>query len=371
MDCGYFDAGVCRSCHWLTTPYAVQLARKQAAVAAMLPEVRWREPVASYESGFRNKAKMVVGGTAAEPTLGILDHDGRGVDLRECGLHDPRLHDALPLVADLVRAAGVTPYAVPERRGELKHVIATVAPSGDLMVRFVLRSSEAVPRLRKHLHLLTDALPVVVASVNLQPRHTAILEGPDEILLTEQETLRMEVNGIGLHLRPQSFFQTNTEVAARLYGEASGLVDAVAPASVWDLYCGVGGFGLHVAAAGRAVVGVETSEQAIDSARLTSAERGAEATWVAGDATAFALDSDPRHVPELVVVNPPRRGIGPALSAWLEASGVRYVVYSSCNARTLAADLERMPSLVPRSARLLDMFPHTEHHEVLTLLSRA
>jgi 23S rRNA (uracil747-C5)-methyltransferase len=90
--------------------------------------------------------------------------------------------------------------------------------------------------------------------------------------------------------------------------------------------------------------------------------------FAAGDATAAPADLG--GVPELVVVNPPRRGIGPELAGWLETSGATHVLYSSCNAVTLADDLARMPSLRPRRARLLDMFPQTGHYEVLVLLER-
>jgi len=75
--------------------------------------------------------------------------------------------------------------------------------------------------------------------------------------------------------------------------------------------------------------------------------------------------------PDLVIVNPPRRGIGPELSGWLQSSGVRHVLYSSCNAQTLAKDLDAMPSLRPVRGQLLDMFPNTAHYEVLTLLERS
>jgi 23S rRNA (uracil747-C5)-methyltransferase len=70
------------------------------------------------------------------------------------------------------------------------------------------------------------------------------------------------------------------------------------------------------------------------------------------------------------VVNPPRRGIGADLAGWLQESGVRHVVYSSCNAESLARDLALMPPLRPVEARVLDMFPHTTHYEVLVLLTR-
>ena len=75
--------------------------------------------------------------------------------------------------------------------------------------------------------------------------------------------------------------------------------------------------------------------------------------------------------PNWSIVNPPRRGIGEELSGWLEASGVRHVVYSSCNAQSLARDLAAMPSLRRRRARVLDMFPQTTHYEVMVLLERS
>ena len=375
MHCSYFVAGRCHSCSQLELPYADQLAAKQVVAARALGAgdgagVRWLAPFASRESGFRNKAKMVAGGTSRQPTLGILDAAGRGVDLRDCGLYPPGLHESLPVLADFVARAGLTPYDVPARTGELKHVIVTQSPEGDLMVRFVLRSQEAVARIRKHLPDLERALPrLVVASVNLLPEHKAVGEGEHELLLTRQETLRMRVNGLDLYLRPQSFFQTNTEVAAALYRQAQAWVSELAPASIWDLYCGVGGFALHCAAPGRRVTGIETSREAVASAALSARE--ADLLGVAfevGDATAFALAA--REVPDLVIVNPPRRGLGPDLCAWLEGSGVAHVVYSSCHAASLERDLASMPSLRPRRAQVLDMFPHTTHHEVLTLLER-
>lgn len=369
MQCDYFDAGVCRSCTWMGQAYDAQVATKQARCEELLapwPGIAWLPPLTSPESGFRNKAKMVVGGTVEAPTLGILDPAGHGIDLRGCGLHEPDLAAALPVLAELVTRAAVPPYDVPTRRGELKHLIVTRSPEGGLMVRFVLRSTEAVPRIRKQLPWLAERLPLVVVSVNLQPEHKAVLEGErEEVLLGD--TLRMRTGAVDLHLRPQGFFQTNTHVGAALYRQVEDWADELAPASVWDLYCGVGGFALHLARPGRSVLGVEVSAEAVASAR-TSAAGLPDVSFVAADATSWALAQETG--PDLVVVNPPRRGIGADLAGWLEGSGVPHVVYSSCNAVTLVRDLEAMPSYRPTRARLLDMFPQTAHFEVVTLLER-
>ena len=367
--CHHFDAGRCRSCSWLGLPYGVQLVDKQRQVAGLV-DAAWVPPVASAQLGFRNKAKMVVSGSVDDPTLGILNPAGGGTDLRDCPLHTAGIRAALPVLADFVRTAALTPYDVPARRGELKHLIVTESPDGELMVRCVLRSQEPVARIRKHLPALRAALPaLVVVSVNIQPEHKAILEGDHEIVLTEQETLRMRVAGLELHLRPQSFFQTNTAMAAELYSRARAWTADLAPTSVWDLYSGVGGFALSLARPGMAVTGIEVSREAVASATLTAADAGlGEVRFETGDATAYAVGSS--SPPDLVVVNPPRRGIGPELSGWLESSGVEHVLYSSCNAATLAEDLAAMPSLRPVRGQLLDMFPNTGHYEVLTLLER-
>lgn len=371
MSCHHFAAGRCASCSLLPSPYDAQLATKVDQVTALLPPVAWSSPVRSAEWGFRNKAKMVVTGTADTPALGILAPAGVGVDLRDCPLYSHPMQASLEVLGSFVARARLTPYDIGARRGELKHLLVTESPDGELMVRFVLRSTEAESRIRKHLTWLLDALPVTrVVSLNIQPEHKAVLEGEREIVL-HGSTLPMRVNDLTLHLRPASFFQTNTAVAAVLYARAREWASAALgaePVEILDLYCGVGGFALHLAGPGRVVTGVEVSPEAVASAQRSAREAGlVGARFVAGDATVAPFDD---RAPDLVVVNPPRRGIGPDLAGRLERSRVRHVLYSSCRAETLARDLASMPSLQPVRGVLLDMFPHASHYEVLLHLER-
>lgn len=375
MQCDLFDAGRCRSCTLMGSPYAAQLADKVARAAAALSpvarDVRWLDPQRSAESHYRNKAKLVVGGRAGHPTFGILDARGRGVDLRRCGLYEPGLAATFDPLHRFVSALGIEPYDVPGRRGELKHVIVTHSPAGQHLVRFVVRSSGSVDLLRHALPDLLAALPSAgVVTANVLPEHKAVLEGEVEVPLTEQTLLPVQVGDVTLHIGPRAFLQTNTRVAAALYRQARDWVDTVAPHTVWDLYCGVGGFALHLAADGRRVVGVETSSDAVDAARVSAASadfRSGTVEFVVGDATVLTPPGPP---PDLVVVNPPRRGIGADLAAWLERSDATHVVYSSCHLTSLVRDLEGMPSLHATYARVFDMFPQTTHLETAVLLER-
>ena len=429
--CPLHRSGSCRSCPHQDLPLADQLARKHARVASVLARARvpdgvWLDPVASAPSRFRNKAKMVVCGTASAPVLGILGPDGRGVDLRRCPLHLREIERALPVLARAVARLRIRPYDVAARRGELKHVLVTASPDGDLMVRWVLRSDRHEAALRAELPRLREELgTLAVMSVNLQPVHQAIIEGEEERLLTDDSPdgdrllMRLRLGDDGMRradagragrpghtgrpgrggpgatgagrpgpngrsrelpllLPTRSFFQTNTAVAEALYTTAAAwAADLGEGAEVWDLFCGVGGFALALAGAdkgadgGRRVLGVEVSAPAIAGARRAAALMGLSAGRVrfeAGDAR--VLDPGRGAAPDLLVVNPPRRGIGAGLAGRIEASGVRRVLYSSCNPQSLARDLGAMPSLSVRRARLFDMFPHTDHAEVLVELVR-
>lgn len=395
--CDYFEAGRCRSCALIETPYANQLRDKQERCRELLtrvPSDAWLPAVESSDRDFRNKAKLVVGGTPGDISLGILGPDGAGVDLRDCLIQSPGIRTAIPHLATFLESTGLPPYDVPKRSGELKLVHVTEAPGGELMLRFIVRTQQSLDRLRKFLPELREALPhAVVVSVNLLPEHKAVLEGErEELLLGSSLEMHLSRAGadaatgdgarsgsgtgtdVSLHLLPQSFFQTNTAVAQALYAQAAEWVERADPASLWDLYCGVGGFALHCASTQsggtRDVLGVEISAAAVASAERSAKDAGIPARFQAADATRFALAADEASIPDLVIVNPPRRGIGDELAGWLERGTVRDVIYSSCNPESLHRDLAAMPSFAVREARVFDMFPHTQHLEVAVLLER-
>ncbi len=242
-------------------------------------------------SHFRNKAKLVVGGSAGRPTLGILDPGGRGVDLRRCGLYEPGLSATFDPLHRLLADHRVVPYDVPARKGELKHLLVTHSPDGEHLVRFVVRTQEGLQAVRRLLPDLRAALPSArVVTVNLHPEHKAVLEGETEVVLTDDAVLPMRLGGVTLRLGPRAFFQTNTTVATALYAQAAEWADRLSPTAVTDLYCGVGGFALHLAAPGRRVTGVEVSTEAVAAARasadeMRSATTGLDITFTAGDAT--------------------------------------------------------------------------------------
>ncbi|WP_145599324.1 23S rRNA (uracil(747)-C(5))-methyltransferase RlmC [Yersinia alsatica] len=373
MHCAQYTAGSCRSCQWLDKPYPQQLTDKQHHLESLLSGhavAQWLDPVFGRESAFRNKAKMVVSGSVERPLLGMLHRDGTAVDLCDCPLYPASFAPIFAVLKIFIARAGLTPYNVARKRGELKFLLLTESTySGELMLRFVLRSEAKLAQLRAALPWLQQQLPqLAVISANIQPVHMAILEGEQEIALTEQQALPELFNQVPLFIRPQSFFQTNPQVAASLYATARQWVRELNIDSMWDLFCGVGGFGLHCADTDTQLTGIEISAEAIACARQSADQLGLKnVNFAALDSTRFATAE--AQVPQLVLVNPPRRGIGSELCHYLSQMAPEFILYSSCNAETMAKDIGQLADYRIERVQLFDMFPHTSHYEVLTLLT--
>ena len=375
MHCALYTAGTCRSCQWLDKPYLQQLADKQRDLSDLLsdlPVAEWCEPVTGPESAFRNKAKMVVSGSVERPLLGMLHRDGTPVDLCECPLYPASFPAVFSVLKIFIARAGLTPYNVARKRGELKFLLLTESQKdGGMMLRFVLRSDAKLAQLRAALPWLQQQLPQLkVISANIQPVHMAILEGDTEIPLTDVQRLEEDFNHVPLFIRPQSFFQTNPVVAEKLYATARDWVRARGDIrSMWDLFCGVGGFGLHCATPQMKLTGIEISAEAIACAKESAVRLGLQnVEFQALDSTGFATGKG--EVPDLVLVNPPRRGIGKALCEYLSHMAPDTILYSSCNAQTMAQDLALLPDYHILRVQLFDMFPHTAHYEAMALLVR-
>ena len=385
ITCEHFNQQRCTSCQWLLAEYNVQIADKMAELKRLISpyllqnQTEVLSPVASEQRYFRNKAKMVVSGSVERPVLGLLkdQQDAQsGVDLTDCPLYPTEFATLFPVLKDFIGRAGLVPYNITKKKGELKYILLTQSQYNQAVsLRFVLRSTQKQPLIERELPKLLEKLPPKsIVSLNIQPQHAAILEGETEIFLTPERVIEENFNGIPLFIRPQGFFQTNPKVASELYKTTQMWVKTLPIQQCWDLFCGVGGFGLHCAKALQetnpevSLTGIEISASAIASATQSAEKLGLKnVTFASLDSAQFALN-EKGSVPDLVIVNPPRRGIGKALAEYLNQLGSPYVIYSSCNAKTMAEDFASFDNYVLAKVQLFDMFPHTAHYEVLTLL---
>lgn len=345
--------------------------------------------VGSSVQGFRNRAKMVVTGSLEAPIIGITGAATEGSlddgqELLSCPIHHPRLNELLKVLPEFIRVGNLVPYRIGERKGELKGIIAFHSPvSGEIYVRFVFRSKECVSRLQKLVPGLQERVPgLVCVSANIQPIPHAILEGAQEIILTKQAFIHHQLGSLRLRLAPEAFVQTNSEVATKLYETAGYWIREARAEKMLDLFCGQGAFSFFAATGAREgsatntpmseleILGVEINADAVNIAESTARELGfACLTFKAADATMVEPEIN-KFKPDLILANPPRRGLVEALGV-IQRQRPAHFIYSSCSIDTLAADLKKLAGDYRlRRAQLFDMFPHTPHFETLVWLER-
>jgi 23S rRNA (uracil747-C5)-methyltransferase len=375
--CGYFNRGECRSCSEIGHDYSAQLKAKEARLksafgAIPLPPLEVSVP--SKLEGFRNRAKMVVTGTTAAPVIGLAGEsrldDGR--ELLACPIHHPKLNAVIGAMPEFIRDYNLIPYRITERDGELKGLILFYSSETDEMyLRFVLRSKECVSRIRKLLPVLQARFPeITVVTANLQPIPHAILEGPEEIFVTERRTIRHSIGGIPFRLSPQAFVQTNSEVATKLYAKAAEWIRESKSERVLELFCGQGAFSFFAAKSASALLGIDRNAEGVAAANESASEQGlSHLAFRAADAGSMEMELATFN-PDLILVNPPRKGLGKTVEL-LRQAAPREIIYSSCDVKSLAADLAVLASLYRvRRIQIFDLFPHTGHFETIAWLGR-
>lgn len=378
-SCPYFEKGECRSCSLLQITDGTRIHSKESAVLSILEAQRVRPTTIdsfrtpSHPWASRHKVKMNVTGSVQAPCIGVIKADKTSTDLVHCPLSPPHIQRLLEDVKRYITELSLVPYDIIERRGELKNLIVmSNQQATEGILRFVLRSSEAIPRIKKRVKDIQAAHPwVTVITCNIQPLPAAILEGPEEVALTEQGLMEERYGSLPLSFAPQSFMQVTPEIAGALYQRAASYVAEQSYTSALDLFCGVGGFSLSIAPFVPHVVGVEISPQAIQSATLSAKNLGFSHVHFHADDTERFLSHGLKPKPDLIVTNPPRRGLSAGIISSLKALAPRTILYSSCSPETFARDCELLADMysVERVA-LFDMFAMTEHCEVLGVLNR-
>jgi len=378
-ECDYYRAGTCQSCSLLGITSGSRLKTKIEHLHSTLRNadvypLRIHDAVTvSHPWQSRHKVKMSVGGSVHSPIIGITRQDRSTHELVDCSLSPTPIRELLRHLRGVISARKLIPYDIEARIGELKHVIIiTTHDNRSGIVRFVLRSPVLIPTIQEEVQTLQKLFPwVTVVSCNIQPLPAAILEGPDEVPLTENRLIREQLGPLSLYFSSQSFMQVTPSIAQQLYQTAATLAKEAKPKLLLDLFCGVGGFSLSAAPHCQRVLGIELSPQAIECAQLSARDQGlSHLEFIAADVDRY-LQMRSDLAPDIVTVNPPRRGLSEATCAYLSRALPERIIYSSCNpetfgrdVRSLSADYE-LVGLWP-----FDMFPMTHHWEVLGLLVR-
>jgi 23S rRNA (uracil1939-C5)-methyltransferase len=321
----------------------------------------------SISSFGENEAGEVVVGFHRRGRFDLID------DARDCMLASERSNAVRNLVRDWCRAGGLRAHDRRSSQGFLRNlVIREGRRTGDLQVRIV--TSEGEFDVDALAQVLLERFPDASLLWTRTAALAEVTQAGETIVITGAELIEEELAGLRFRVSPEAFFQTNTQMAERLYGIAVEYAQLRGTERVFDLYCGIGTLTLALALRAGEVYGVDVVEaavaDAIANARLNEVEN---AHFFGGD-TRHAIrplqDQAPR--PDVVVVDPPRAGLSKKVVRRLLELHARRIVYVSCNATTLAPNARQIVDAGYRLVKVrgVDMFPHTPHVECVALLER-
>lgn len=375
-DCPYY--GRCGGCQFRHMNYAEELEAKRIRVEDALTRIGGvRLPVkviwdAPQTERYRNKVQFPVGSGA------IGYYQGRThqvVDIQDCLLQPEADSRCRQAAADWMKRFCIPAYNERTGTGLVRHVYLRTNQAGQTLCCLVV-NGEKLPREKELVEALHQAEPGLAGVVlNVNTRKTNVILGPDYRTLWGQDWLEETLCGHVFRLSVPSFFQVNRDQAEVLYGRALEFAALTGTETVVELYCGIGTISLTLAERAGQVIGVEVVPQAVEDARENARRNGlADKTrFECGDASQLAVQLEEEGVrPDVVVVDPPRKGLAENVVNTIARMGPKRVVYVSCDPATLARDVKRFAALgyAAQRAEAADLFPRTAHIESVVLLSR-
>lgn len=376
---------------WQHLAYPAQLAAKRAHVVAALADVpavkSGTVAVAAVSGspsqfGYRNKGKYVVARAGKGLVLGAFaPRSHHVVDTLGCRVVAPVIDEVATWVRGAAERAELVAYDENLRTGELRYaVIREVA--GDVMVALVVTSAAPRPKLNSVANALSKhpAVRGLVAIANDRRDGAIIPSGSAAHVLLGHGHLVERFAGIDVEVGASEFVQVNRAQANAMYARVAELAGtamfAAAPnppqrQQVVELFAGIGGISLHLARSGADVVAVELDRDAVAQLRRAANRAGLPVTPLAGDAGKIAPEVRTRlgRGPDVVVVNPPRKGLANAIHVVTELAPTT-IIYVSCGARSLASDLMKLATAgwTPDAIEPFDLMPGTAQIEVVARL---
>ena len=333
-----------------------------------------------HTAHYRNKVQLPVG----------LDADGhvvtgfyagrthRIVPCPDCKLQPSVLNEIGNALCAFFAQQVIRPYDEQSGKGLVRHIfLRRGAHSGQIMVCLVCTRAK-LPHAEQLCTALRGQFPAIsTILLNVNAKNTNVILGSENHILYGPGYIEDTLCGVPVRLGPLSFYQVNTLAAERLYGVAAQYAQLTPDDTLLDLYCGMGTIGLSMADHCRELIGVEIVPEAIESAKANAARMGdaiaAKSRFFCADAgkAASQLAAEGLH-PDVVMLDPPRKGCDEATLSAVVTMSPRRVVYVSCNPSTAARDAKWLEEHGYRAEKVqpVDLFPRTRHCECITAFVR-
>jgi len=386
-------SGICGGCKWQFLRYDRQLAYKRQHVSDALERIAKLEGVAVHPAvaspgvfGYRNKMEFSCSDRKwlLPEEMGQADVDTgfalglhvpgtfyKVLDTEACLLQPELGNRILGEVRDYIRQSAAPVYGLRSHEGFWRFLMLRHSVSEDRWMVNIITAAEDRREVAPLAEQLTALHPEIVAVVNnITDRPAGIAVGESEIRLAGEAIIRDRIDDFQFEISANSFFQTNTRGAAKLYGVVKAYADLKGGETVLDLFSGTGTIAIFLAEKAGEVIGLEVVPSAVaDAENNCRLNRISNCRFIAGDIRDSLGLVGVR--PDVMIIDPPRTGLHPDVVAQVAAMAPRRIVYVSCNPATLARDLGLLKAQYSvREVQPVDMFPHTFHIEAVARLER-
>ena len=377
-DCPIYTK--CGGCSLRHISYEAQLRAKEQFVKDAFTRIGGLSPEFlpiirnTNINGYRNKLQIPIG-TDKDGNLiaGFYAfHSHRIVPCEKC-LLQPDIFSKI--TADFLKIStglNLTAYDESTHKGILRHLYLRKGYySGEICLCIVVAKN--VPEIKILSDRLLEKYPEIVSSViNVNNRDTNVILGDEEIVLTSKNYICDIMCKNAVNIAPKAFYQVNTPCAEQLYSAACDFAEPKGK-TVLDLYCGAGTIGLSMARTAKKIIGVEIVPEAIENAKQNALANGiTNCEFICADAAEAARILHSRSLrPDVIMVDPPRKGCGRDACEQIAAFSAPRIVMVSCNAATAARDCACFAELGYSTDKCVavDMFSGTNHVETVVLLS--
>ena len=373
----------CVGCPFINVPYPEQLSRKREIVRRALAEFDSLSQLivpnvtpSPERLGYRARVKLVVRRKRGEVAAGLyVPHSHRVIDISSCPVHPRPVNQVVYYLKKKIQELGIIPYDERDDSGDLRYLDFRYSfARRELSVTLVTRHS-SLPQaglLAKALHHRFPFITGVIQNVN--ENRGNVIWGESYRTLGGRETLMERIGGLKLVFPAGAFSQANPFTARKLYEHVRTLAELTGSETVLDLYCGVGPISFYLAPQARQVWAVDDSELSIVTAKQNARRNGrGNCRFVAGDVAATLVQWR-QNLPnlDLIVLNPPRKGVQVEAMSELVKIGAPKLIYVSCEPKTLAHDLDKLAHHGYGVIHIqpFDMFPQTEEVETVVKLAR-
>ncbi len=384
----------CGGCQLQAMSYQEQLRFKTDKVYNNIKRIGGIEdfamkPIIGMEEPFyyRNKAQFPVGcnrdgkivaGFYAGRTHSIIDIDSCMLELRPDGIDVNE--KVMNIVKDFMEREEIRPYDEVSGSGLLRHVLIRIGKTTKQVMVCLIINGSTIPKQKLLVERLLTVPKMTDISLNVNYERNNVIMGTEIVPLFGPGYIEDYIGDVKFRISPRSFFQVNPVQTEKLYNRALEYADLHGNETVWDLYCGIGSISLFLAKKAKKVIGVEIIPEAIEDARVNAKINNINnVEFFVGAAEDVVPKYFEEHAgapeckPDVIVVDPPRKGCDSKLLETMVQMAPKRIVYVSCDSATLARDLKwlnghgyELEEVTP-----CDMFGQTVHVETVVLMSRS